>query len=130
MGPSKKCLTLVESGQFFLACVGFGFGKSPLKFPNVSIFSHRIKKNLFVLGQKVSGSENGLGSNLLQVKVCSDRVRAHIYLPQDCTMNEKSLATEGGICKAKVMTGKATAPPPSDVAPPIKDPNAIVMDIG
>ncbi len=45
-------------------------------------------------------------------------------------MKEKSLATAGGMCKANVMTGKATAPPPSDVAPPMKDPNAMVIDIG
>jgi hypothetical protein len=31
--------------------------------------------------------------------------------------------------RAKVMTGKATAPPPSDVAPPIMEPKIIVIDI-
>jgi hypothetical protein len=44
-------------------------------------------------------------------------------------MSEKSLATEGSMCRARVMTGKATAPPPSDVAPPIMDPKIIVIDI-
>ena len=34
------------------------------------------------------------------------------YLPQDCIISEKSLATAGGIRNAKVITGKATAPPP------------------
>jgi hypothetical protein len=43
-------------------------------------------------------------------------------------MIEKSLAIEGGIPSAKVMTGKATAPPPSEVAPPIIAPKIIVMD--
>jgi hypothetical protein len=44
-------------------------------------------------------------------------------------MSEKSLATPGSIARARVMTGKATAPPPSDVAPPIMDPKIMVMDI-
>jgi len=35
----------------------FGFGKSPLKIPNFSIFSLRIKKNLIGSGQKVHGSK-------------------------------------------------------------------------
>ena len=41
---------------------------------------------------------------------------------------EKSLAMAGGIPRAKVMTGNATAPPPSDVAPPIMAPKIMVMD--
>ena len=45
-------------------------------------------------------------------------------------MSEKSLAIEGGILRARVMTGKATAPPPSDVAPPIAEPKIIVIVIG
>jgi hypothetical protein len=42
-------------------------------------------------------------------------------------MSEKSLATAGSIFKAKVMTGKATAPPPSEVAPATMDPKTMVM---
>ena len=44
-------------------------------------------------------------------------------------MSEKSLATEGLILRARVMTGKATAPPPSEVIPPMVAPNTIVIDI-
>ena len=40
-----------------------------------------------------------------------------LILPQDCIINEKSLATVGLTFNAKVITGKATAPPPSDVIP-------------
>jgi hypothetical protein len=43
-------------------------------------------------------------------------------------MSEKSLATDGLIPRARVMTGKATAPPPSDVIPPIVAPKTIVME--
>jgi hypothetical protein len=45
-------------------------------------------------------------------------------------MREKSLATDGASFKTSVITGNATAPPPSDVAPPMKDPISIVMVIG
>ena len=37
--------------------------------------------------------------------------------PQAWIMREKSLATWGVICRARVITGKATAPPPSLVIP-------------
>ncbi len=43
-------------------------------------------------------------------------------------MREKSLAMEGLIPKAKVMTGKATAPPPSDVMPPTVAPTTMVKE--
>ena len=33
------------------------------------------------------------------------------------------------MARARVMTGKATAPPPSEVAPPIIEPKIMVMDI-
>jgi len=42
---------------------------------------------------------------------------------------EKSLATEGGSLRTRVITGNATAPPPSEVAPPIADPKIIVIVI-
>ena len=41
-------------------------------------------------------------------------------------MSEKSRATLGGIWNPRVITGKATAPPPSLVAPAMKEPNAMV----
>ena len=44
-------------------------------------------------------------------------------------MREKSLATDGETLSAKVMTGKATAPPPSEVAPATIDPKIMVMDM-
>ncbi len=44
-------------------------------------------------------------------------------------MSEKSLAIEGAKCRTRVMTGNATAPPPSEVAPPMKAPKIIVMVI-
>ena len=43
-------------------------------------------------------------------------------------MMEKSLATVGRIPKANVMTGKAIAPPPSDVAPPTMAPKTMVSE--
>jgi hypothetical protein len=45
-------------------------------------------------------------------------------------MREKSLATEGANLRTRVITGKATAPPPSEVAPPMKDPISMVMVMG
>ena len=44
-------------------------------------------------------------------------LKAAADIPQDWIIKEKSRATEGGILKARVMTGKATAPPPSLVIP-------------
>ena len=44
-------------------------------------------------------------------------VKAAAVIPQDWIISEKSRAIEGGILKARVMTGKATAPPPSLVIP-------------
>jgi hypothetical protein len=41
-------------------------------------------------------------------------------------MMEKSLATAGAIPRARVMTGKAMAPPPSEVAPPTIAPKIMV----
>ena len=38
-------------------------------------------------------------------------------LPQDWIISEKSLATLGQTFNAKVITGNATAPPPSEVIP-------------
>jgi len=42
MGPGQKIVTRVGSGQPFL--LYFGLRKLPLKIPNFSIFSLRIKK--------------------------------------------------------------------------------------
>ena len=44
-------------------------------------------------------------------------VKAAAVIPQDCIMSEKSLATMGLMPNPRVITGKATAPPPSDVIP-------------
>jgi len=44
-------------------------------------------------------------------------------------MKEKSRATGGAIPKTRVMTGKATAAPPSEVAPATIEPNTMVMDM-
>ena len=46
--------------------------------------------------------------------------------PVDWIKMEKSLAMVGLMPKAKVMTGKATAPPPSEVAPATMAPKIIV----
>eukprot|EP00615_Pteridomonas_danica_P003227 CAMPEP_0114343988 /NCGR_PEP_ID=MMETSP0101-20121206/11064_1 /TAXON_ID=38822 ORGANISM="Pteridomonas danica, Strain PT" /NCGR_SAMPLE_ID=MMETSP0101 /ASSEMBLY_ACC=CAM_ASM_000211 /LENGTH=86 /DNA_ID=CAMNT_0001479075 /DNA_START=1282 /DNA_END=1542 /DNA_ORIENTATION=+ len=54
---------------------------------------------------------------------------AAAVIPTDCIKNEKSRATIGDIPKTSVITGKATAAPPSDVAPASIDPNIIVIDI-
>ena len=44
-------------------------------------------------------------------------VNAAAVIPQDWIISEKSRATAGAIPKARVMTGNATAPPPSLVIP-------------
>ena len=49
-----------------------------------------------------------------------------IIIPKDWIISEKSLAIEGFILKNKVMIGKATAPPPSEVAPAMKEAKIIV----
>ena len=56
------------------------------------------------------------------------RDEAIVTLPQDWHIMEKSLAIAGGMPRASVMTGNATAPPPSEVAPPISAPKIMVMD--
>jgi hypothetical protein len=38
-------------------------------------------------------------------------------IPVDCIIREKSLDTLGLMCNKRVITGKAIAPPPSEVAP-------------
>ena len=43
-------------------------------------------------------------------------------------MIEKSLATAGRIPRASVITGKAMAPPPSEVAPPTMAPKTMVTE--
>jgi hypothetical protein len=43
-------------------------------------------------------------------------------------MIEKSLAMVDDMFNARVMTGKATAPPPSEVAPAIMAPKTIVTE--
>ena len=44
-------------------------------------------------------------------------VNAAAVIPQDCIIREKSRATDGEILNASVITGKAMAPPPSEVIP-------------
>ena len=44
-------------------------------------------------------------------------VKAAVVIPQDWIISEKSRAIAGEILKARVMTGKATPPPPSLVIP-------------
>ena len=44
-------------------------------------------------------------------------VKAAAIIPQDWIISEKSRATAGAIPKARVITGKATEPPPSLVIP-------------
>ena len=44
-------------------------------------------------------------------------VKAAAVIPHDCIIREKSLATAGATLRARVITGKATAPPPSLVIP-------------
>jgi len=70
-------------GQFFVAWVGLGqpfmvwvfeFQKFPLKTSNFSIFSLRIKKNCFRLGQKVYGSKPGRPLIYCVSKVSSGQV--------------------------------------------------------
>lgn len=51
-----------------------------------------------------------------------------LFLPQDWIMMEKSLATAGRIPRASVITGKAMAPPPSEVAPPTMAPKTMVTE--
>ena len=46
-----------------------------------------------------------------------EKIYKNVFLPQDWIMREKSLATAGLIPRARVITGKATAPPPSLVIP-------------
>ena len=55
-------------------------------------------------------------------------VKAAAVIPQDWIIRLKSLATEGEIPRARVITGKATAPPPSLVIPATVAPNIMVMD--
>jgi hypothetical protein len=52
-----------------------------------------------------------------------------MVMPIDCMAKPKFRATSGGILKMSVMTGKATAPPPSALAPAIKEPKTIVRDM-
>jgi hypothetical protein len=47
-------------------------------------------------------------------------------MPIDWIIKEKTLASADGIPSTFVKTGNATAPPPSDVAPAIKEPKIIV----
>ena len=44
-------------------------------------------------------------------------VKAAAVIPHDCIIREKSRAIAGFMPKARVITGKATAPPPSEVIP-------------
>ena len=55
-------------------------------------------------------------------------VKAAAVIPQDWIIRLKSLATEGAMPRARVITGKATAPPPSLVMPATVAPKIIVME--
>ena len=55
-------------------------------------------------------------------------VKAAAVIPQDWIISEKSRATAGDMLKARVMTGKATAPPPSLVIPKQKRRIHYVLD--
>jgi hypothetical protein len=50
-------------------------------------------------------------------------------IPTDWIIIEKSLAPLGSMLNPRVITGKATAPPPWLVDPATKEPNAIVTDM-
>lgn len=50
-------------------------------------------------------------------------------IPTDCTTREKSRATTRSTSNARVMTGKATAPPPRLVEPATKEPAAMIRDM-
>jgi len=63
MGPGQKILCL-GSGRVSHLWFGFKFGKFPLKMSNFSIFSLRVKINIFGSGRKVPGS----ASYLLRIK--------------------------------------------------------------
>lgn len=56
-------------------------------------------------------------------------VKAAAVIPTDWIMKLKSRATAGLIAKARVITGKAIAAPPSLVAPATILPKIIVTDI-
>jgi len=75
MGLGQKILTWVWLGQFFVAPVEsaiFGLG--------LENFLPSGQKNLFELVQKVSGSKMDQRLIFYRSKVCSGRVRAHLYL--------------------------------------------------
>jgi len=66
MGPGQKFLTWVRSAIYGL---GLNLENFPKKCQIFQLFSLRVKKNLFRLGQKVPGSKaSWLNSYLLQVK--------------------------------------------------------------
>ena len=67
-----------------------------------------------------------LYKGVLKIKI----EKAAVPIPIDCIIHAKSLAMIGGISKSRVKTGKATAPPPSVVAPAIKEPKPIVSVMG
>jgi len=84
IGAGQKFLTWVGPGQFFVAQVGsgrvnhlwfgVGFGKFPLKCLIFQIFSLRVKKNLFRLGQKAPELKAGRHLIYCGSKVSSGRV--------------------------------------------------------
>ena len=64
-------------------------------------------------------------SNLILIQ---KMVKAAAVIPQDWIIRLKSLATAGAILRARVMTGKATAPPPSLVMPATVAPSIMVRE--
>jgi len=82
MGSGQKFLTRIGSifcSSSQVSHLWLGFGKFPLKMSNFSIFSLRIKKNLYRLGQKVPGSKAGQPLIYGESKVSLGRVKAHLY---------------------------------------------------
>ena len=55
--------------------------------------------------------------------------KAAAVIPTDCMAKLKFRATEGFISKINVITGKAIAPPPSELAPAMNDPKTMVSDM-
>ena len=55
-------------------------------------------------------------------------VKVAATMPTVWIIMEKSLATGGVMPSTRVMTGKATAPPPTEVAPATSAPKTMVME--
>jgi len=76
MGPGQNFLTRVGPGRVRNLWFGFDLGKFPLNMSNFSIFFCFGSKNIFGLGQKVSGSKAGRPLIYCGSKVSLGQVRA------------------------------------------------------